>query len=233
MNIDIALILKEFESNNYIMANKMSNDAIIKLESLLYKLKEINHKSKIQLNSTDEEFIYQNDNNLLCYEKEIELTNVVEIKNTGYKLYGFPTTKLDYINEFLYSYQGHLYCKLYKNTYIKINLPSIVSISSDNKQKTMPCRWNTLEECAKNKLKKIPCSYLHEGDHITKICSNNRCIKNPMIGNPKTLIDDLKQLNFKDIKLILSYGFSDMIIALIWFSMNDVGTKNIIDISVW
>ena len=44
---------------------------------------------------------------------------------------------------------------------------------------------------------------------------------------------DYSHLDFKDIKVILSYGLSDVILGIMWLKKYNYTHTNIIDLSVW
>ena len=136
----------------------------------------------------------------------------------------------------LYWYAGDsvnpsgIYTCLTNGFYIQVPFPNIVDSSQDsNKSRSVKCKNNTKFECLEernnlaNQYKSAirECNFAHVGDNYTKIGTMFRCPNKPRFGNHNYLKDDMNVIKDTDIKTILMYALSDILISSMWFQNKD------------
>jgi hypothetical protein len=124
-----------------------------------------------------------------------------------------------------YYHKQGIYTCIADGFYIKVPFPSTISTSDKNfKMNSIPCKYETKEFCLKNKkyISEIyktdvrECSYVHKKEKFEKIGSIYKCsIEN--FGNYDRLINDLNYIGMPDIKRLLMYSLSDILLASIWY----------------
>jgi hypothetical protein len=136
----------------------------------------------------------------------------------------------------LYWYAGDssnpsgIYTCLNNGFYIQVPFPNIIDSSHDsNKSRSVKCKNNTIQECLEdrqqlaNQYKSAvrECNFAHVGDNYIKIGTLFRCPNKPRFGNHNYLKDDIVSIKDTDIKTILMYALSDVLISSMWFQNKD------------
>ena len=140
--------------------------------------------------------------------------------------------KLNEMPSALYWYEGDqknpkgVYTCISRKFYVQVPLPNVIDGTKDfNRTCSIKCKYNTVEECfsirdelAKRYDSEIrECKFAHHGDKYTKIGTSFRCPNIPRFGNHLTLSNDLDNLPDYDIKMMLMYSLSDILLANLWF----------------
>jgi hypothetical protein len=140
--------------------------------------------------------------------------------------------KLNEMPSALYWYGGDqknpkgIYTCLSRKFYVQVPFPNVIDGTKDfNRSCSIKCKYNTVEECLKvrddlaNKYNSDvrDCNFAHFGDKYIKIGTTFRCPNIPRFGNHHFLKDDLKNLPDYDIKMLLMYSLSDILLGSLWF----------------
>lgn len=151
-------------------------------------------------------------------------------KITPYKI---PiTTKLNEIPAALHWYKGDqsnppgVYICLSRGCYIQVPFPNVVDGTKDfNRTCSIKCKYSSAEECLKirrdlsmrynSELR--ACTFAHKGDSYVKIGTSFRCPNIPRFGNYAFLHSDMNELPDCDIKMMLMYALSDVLLGSLWF----------------
>jgi hypothetical protein len=189
--------IKEEKANN--IYNKV--DSFINRE---YKYNPINYKK-----------ISNIDNVNLDFDLKIPIVNrLEEIPPSMYWFNGDSTHK-----------KG-IYTSISKKICIQIPLPNVVDGTKDfNRSCSIKCKNNTIEECYKIRKDLSSmynseirnCNYAHNGEKYSKIGTTFRCPNTPRFGNHTYLNDDLNNTSENDIKILLMYSLSDILLSSMWF----------------
>lgn len=151
--------------------------------------------------------------------------------------YMFPNIpRLENIPPAIYWFNGNnshpkgLYMNINGNLIIKIPLPNVIdSTKEQNREKTIRCRYNTTQECynyRKETAKKYKshirkCFYTHKGEQFAKIGANFRCPNLPRFGNHENLNNDITKIRISDIRCMLLYASSDILLSSLWYQRNN------------
>jgi len=152
--------------------------------------------------------------------------NKTKTYSIGSIKYDFPIIKsLQDIPIPYYYFEGNkrnkipagLYMCVGPNTYVQICIPDIIS-SNTRFYKTDPCKYKNVASCMHNKRSYYSgvryCNYSHIGEKLIKIGPVPRCRRNPILGSKSTLNKiEMDQTSHKEIKTILMYGISDIMVA--------------------
>jgi hypothetical protein len=177
---------------------------------------------------------YADDDEIL--EEEKKTTSKTLILNSLYDV-SIPTTKftsiesIDKIPQCFYFLKGDsnrkagVYMCISPNTYIRVPFPDTKYCTDPNtKTNCIRCKHITKENCneiRKNYIKRggvvNACTFVHKNEKYSKIVNNYRCQDNPSFGNFKTLAEDMKNIRLKDIKTIMMYAMSDLLLVYMWF----------------
>jgi len=162
-------------------------------------------------------------------EIEIEVPRKIIIK----KLYDIdiPKTsftvskKLNTLSPVITYYEGDcknkagLYACIGEKIIVKVPLSSTSDIT--NRLYNIRCRNETRVECdnihKKNSDARI-CSFIHKGEKYIKMPSTMKCQGMPSFGKLDTLERDIKNIDIRDIKTIIFYAISDLLLIHIWAS---------------
>lgn len=140
--------------------------------------------------------------------------------------------KLNEMPSSMYWYAGDkknppgIYTCLSRKFYVQIPLPNVIDGTKDfNRTRSIKCKFNTEAECLvvrqdlANKYGSDvrDCKFAHVGDTYLKIGMSFRCPSIPRFGNHMFLNDDLENLPDYDIKMMLMYSLSDMLLGSLWF----------------
>jgi len=130
-----------------------------------------------------------------------------------------------------------IYTSIKNNVYVRVHLPdSIDNTREMYRKKVIRCNHKTIENCEAARKKYMlksgkeikECMFVHIGEKYNKIVSNNRCQDIPRFGRIDTLKTDMDYVSFKDIKLIMHYALSDMLLVYMWFE-SQVKNQVVID----
>lgn len=122
-----------------------------------------------------------------------------------------------------------IYMNLAQGNYVRIPFPEVVDSKKEYDRKhSIRCKYNSKQECdtQRSKMAKIynstvrVCNFAHNGETIVKIGYPSRCPSVPNYGNPTTMANDIKQINFNDVKNTLLYGLNDLISSIVWLDYN-------------
>jgi hypothetical protein len=140
--------------------------------------------------------------------------------------------KLNEMPSALYWYDGDkqnpkgVYICVSRKFYVQVPFPNVVNGTKDfNRTCSIKCKYNTEKECfaarrgLSNRLDSKPreCTFAHSGDKYIKIGSLFRCPNMPRFGSHSSLKDDLENLPDCDIKVLLMYSLSDVLLSSLWF----------------
>lgn len=166
--------------------------------------------------------------------------NPIIYKNLS-SIYGTPIgfdwkipiiSKITEIPPSLYWYNGDsynpagIYTCLSRDFYVQVPFPNVVDATQDfNRTGSIKCKYNSLNDCkkaredlaSKYKSEMRECKFAHKGDNYIKIGTTFRCQNKPRFGNHYHLKDDINEINNTDIKSILMYALSDVLLSSIWF----------------
>ncbi len=106
-----------------------------------------------------------------------------------------------------------LYICIDENLIVQVPFPDICDIQ--NKTKIANCKYKTQEACAKYN-KKQECLFVHIGQKYNKLSIYTRCPDRPNIGKHSSLAEDITFLNVDNLRPMLLYSLSDILIAIIW-----------------
>ncbi len=127
-----------------------------------------------------------------------------------------------------------IYICIGEEVYIKVPFPNVDSHSSP--EGTSRCSHVTRDECDKHtgaagpkkgllskaaNLPTLGCKKVHLGDKLVKLGSQTRCHINPRFGNHKELKTDMEKTPESDIKTMLTYALSDLLLADMWYQKHD------------
>lgn len=123
-----------------------------------------------------------------------------------------------------------IYVNIAPNLYVMVPLPDTIDGTREfNRNNTVRCRNADKKDCdryrayvAKKYGSQIrSCNYSHIGDRLIKIGNSNRCRELTGFGNHSTLISDIARVSENDIKNILMYALSDILLAHMWAKANN------------
>ena len=172
-------------------------------------------------------------NNIYKYEpiNYKKLSNIENV-NLDFDLKIPIVNRLEEIPPALYWFDGDknnnagIYTSISKKICAKIPLPNVIDGSKDfNRACSVKCKNNTKENCyaVRKDLSDLynsdilECNYAHNGENYTKIGTTFRCPNTPRFGNHKYLNDDLNNVSENDIKILLMYSLSDVLLSSMWF----------------
>jgi len=140
--------------------------------------------------------------------------------------------KLNEMPSALYWYDGDqknpqgIYTCVSRKFYVQVPFPNVVDGTKDfNRTRSIKCKYNTTDEClelrrdlaTRYNYKIRDCNFAHSGDKYTKIGTSFRCPNIPRFGNHMFLKQDLENLPDCDIKMLLMYSLSDVLLSSLWF----------------
>lgn len=140
--------------------------------------------------------------------------------------------KLNEMPSALYWYKGDqtnpegIYTCLSRKFYIQVPFPNVIDGTKDfNRTCSIKCKYNTEQECLKIRKDLADrfnselrdCKFAHIGDKYTKVGTLFRCPNIPRFGSHVFLDDDLENLPDYDMKMMLMYSLSDILLGALWF----------------
>ena len=164
----------------------------------------------------------------ILYKSLVKINNV----DIGFKFKVPIITKLSEMPSAFYWYGGDntnpsgIYTCITRGFYVRVPFPNVVdSTKNFNKMGSIKCKNATFEECyairkelaMRHKSDIRNCTFAHKGDKYVKIGSAFRCPNMPRFGCHNYLSSDLKSVPDSDIKTILMYSLSDILLTSLWF----------------
>lgn len=141
-------------------------------------------------------------------------------------------TSLNEMPSSLYWYNGDqtnpegIYICLSRGFYVQVPFPNVVDGTKDfSRTRSIKCKYNTEDECCKIRKDLASkynsdireCNFAHKGDQYIKIGTSFRCPNMPRFGNHIWLNNDLNDLPDYDVKMLLMYSLSDILLTSMWF----------------
>lgn len=183
-------------------------------------------------------------------KKDFEFTpiiykNITDVygKDIGFKFQIPIINKLNEMPASLYWYNGDdtnhagIYTCITRGFYVRVPLPNVYDSSQNfNRTGSIKCKNETLEECRKiredlsNRYNSDirDCTFAHRGDNYIKVGTTFRCPHLPRFGNHSYIKEDLDNVPDSDIKMILMYSLSDILLTSLWFQkQKEHANKNI------
>jgi hypothetical protein len=94
--------------------------------------------------------------------------------------------------------------------YVKVPFPDLAeSLSAGARVRTIACKH-------KSKVHSRACNFAHAGDQLMRVGITARCPKNPRLGAHATLQHDLRNTTENDLRTVLTYALSDVLLATMW-----------------
>jgi hypothetical protein len=170
----------------------------------------------------------------LCTEKQTIYKNIKDLYTHKINFdWNIPIiNRLSEIPQSLYWYKGDknndegIYTCLSDGFCVQIPFPNTVDGTKDfNRICSIKCKYKTIDECLKirqelsNKFNSDVriCNFAHTGEKYTKIGTSFRCPNIPRFGNHTFLNEDLNTLPDYDMKMMLMYSLSDVLLGSMWF----------------
>ena len=153
-------------------------------------------------------------------------------KNLGFNWKVPIINKLSDMPSALYWYAGDLtnpagiYICVTKGFYIQVPFPNVIdSTQNFNRTGSVKCKYNNIKECcdartnlaSKYNSTVRDCNFAHKGDKYIKLGTSFRSPHKPRFGNHNFLNDDMDSIPDDDIKTILMYALSDVLLSSMWF----------------
>lgn len=190
-------------------------------EDVINKVKKI-LKNKNDLKYDITPLIYKNISNV--YNKNIytnyKIPVINDLKELPSSLYWYNGDKTN---------KSGIYICITKNVFVQVPFPNVVDGMIDsNKTRSIKCKYNTIEECLKirQELSVLynseirECKFAHTSEQYVKVGNIFRCMNLPRFGNHLFLKQDLDYILDDDIKNVLMYSLSDLLLSSIWFQHN-------------
>lgn len=133
-----------------------------------------------------------------------------------------------------------IYMAIAPNLFVQVPFPNVKDITratitqsaTNIKKGSIKCRYETIEKCEKIRkntcqqrgIEYHDCDYAHIGDKYVKIGYGFRCPNVPSFGTHASLNSDMRRITDRDIKIILMYALSDVLLSSMWWqSIGDNG----------
>ena len=121
------------------------------------------------------------------------------------------------------SKQG-IYICICNGFYVEVPYAALAASNSGTREKTVICKHELFEKClafrkansAKFNTPIRECNYAHVGDNLIRVCISARCPNAPDFGRIDTLKTDLKRATTRELRTILMYSLSDLLLAALW-----------------
>ena len=185
------------------------------------KHKLLNKKITLDIKNNDDKIQYRN----------ISTINDINIGNLKVPI----ATKLQQITPAIQWYIGDdnnkagLYMCLSNECYIEVPFPNVIDGTKNNlRTGTIKCKYGKINDCMTNREilahkfnsdVKI-CNFAHIGDKYNKLGTIFRCPKNPGFGEHYNLKNDMEDINETNVKILLMYSISDLLLSEIWCQKN-------------
>lgn len=205
-----------FQGKNKVMAWGDMHDIELKREKLL----------------DNADFIAENFNKLNVETKEITTLDKLSLKapiamQKITNLSSLPCALHWYIGDSI-NKEG-VYIRLHNNMIVRVPMPDLIDGTKNyTRDKTIKCKYETLGKCyevrkqlsQKYEAPIRECLFAHLGDSFVKVGSSFRCPANPRFGDHRHLETDMENMTVEDIKPILMYSLSDVLLTYIWKEKN-------------
>ena len=168
----------------------------------------------------------------------LKFKDLTEIDNVKIHRLRVPVvSRLDMIPSCMHWYNGDkhvpkgLYLSPYPNMYIRVPFMNVIDGTKDfNRIGSVKCKNGSKETCRthrKHLAEKFnsqfrECTYAHVGDKYRKIGMNYRSPGMPSFGNFRSLLTDTEKISYKDIKIMMMYALSDLLLCSMWCSANKI-----------
>lgn len=148
--------------------------------------------------------------------------------------------KLSELPSSLYWYKGGssnppgLYMCITRGFYTQVPFPNVIDATQNfNRTGSIKCKYNTIEDClsfrrslaSKYNSDVRECNFAHAGDQYIKLGTTFRCPHKPRFGNHNHLTEDINNVSDSDIKTMLMYSLSDILLSSIWFQRTKTGDE--------
>ena len=159
-------------------------------------------------------------------------------KQLGFEWKAPIINKLNEMPPSIYWYNGDqtnpagLYTCVTRGFYIQVPFPNVIDATQNfNRTGSIKCKYSNVEECLsfrKNLASRYnsevrECNFAHEGDQYIKLGTTFRCPHKPRFGSHPHLKDDLDTVLDSDIKTMLMYSLSDVLLSSLWFQKTKKG----------
>ena len=117
---------------------------------------------------------------------------------------------------------------------VRVPFPDIIdATNSYNRTGSIRCKHDTQHECLKIRRDLASrynsdvreCTFAHKNDKYIKIGTLFRCPNMPHFGTHRTLSKDLDSILDEDIKTMLMYSLSDMLLSSLWYQKKHPSKK--------
>jgi hypothetical protein len=194
---------------------------------------ELEHKKQIILDDVDKLISKKISKNEYDHKK-IMYKTIKDIYSTKLNFdWKLPiVNKLNDIPTSLYWYKGDkthpkgVYTSLSTGFYVQVPLPNVIDGTKDfNRVCSTKCKYNTVDACllvrqslsTRFNTNIRSCNFAHTGDKYSKIGSLFRCPNLPRFGNHTYINTDIDVLPDYDIRMLLMYSLSDIMLSSMWF----------------
>lgn len=118
-----------------------------------------------------------------------------------------------------------VYIRLPENMFVRIPLPDVIDGTQNyTRNKTIKCKHETQDQCLENRkyladrynTEVRACLFAHKGDAYSKVGTNFRCPANPRFGSHMHLSSDVSSLKADEVKPVLMYSLSDLLVCYLW-----------------
>lgn len=183
------------------------------------------------------------DSNPVYYKK---LTDIYK-KPLGCEWRAPIVSKINDIPPALYWFRGDaensegVYIKLSEGFCLQVPFPNVID-STQNTDRTgsIKCKYKNITDCfeVRNNLSKKyntnvrECNFAHSGDRYNKMGTNFRSPSIPRFGNHNHLKQDLVDTPVDDIKTVLMYALSDILLSSVWFQQQNLNDVILTDIDI-
>jgi hypothetical protein len=247
-NLTIECKTKSFELQDEINFNAENHDNSIEKSNLKFisheqtdrmlswvEINDIEENKEKRINLCDN-IIEKLSNNPLENMKEITIINNINIGSIKVPI----VQKLDQIPPSINWFIGDsmhkpgFYMSLDPGYYIEIPFPDTIDgTKNSNRNSSIKCKYGSLENCHnmretlanKYKSEVRKCNFAHTGDRYIKIGTSFRCPSAPSFGNYYDLKTDMQKIDINDVKMLLMYATSDLLLSNIWLQKYHLNEK--------
>jgi hypothetical protein len=144
---------------------------------------------------------------------------------------------LDSIPQAMYWYGGNrrheagVYMRVAPNLVVKVPFPNTFDSAGElSRIGSIRCKYSDLVTCAnmrqaiadKYRSTARKCTFAHTGMRYRKVGMNHRAQGMPWFGNHETFCNDVGSVALEDVKTILMYSMSDLLLCRVWGEHNEV-----------
>lgn len=107
------------------------------------------------------------------------------------------------------------------NIIVQVPFPDVIDASVDRaRNMSIKCRYGSRDKCVRSRPYRTECNYAHTGERYTKVRFSCQSPNMPWFGQHHSLFSDMNKLTIEDIKIILFYATSDLLLVKIWSDMH-------------